>query len=77
MIRTWADIDQDSLTPAEIGLIDACKQGAPCVLGDGRRPEAECTDPKRTIRADLLRYLILGGCKETAQSRITALRFKA
>ena len=52
----------DALTPPENDLIDACRKGVVCALGDGTRPEAP--DPARNIRADLLRYLILGGCTE-------------
>ncbi|MFN0115130.1 MAG: hypothetical protein ACKVPY_10680 [Paracoccaceae bacterium] len=50
----------DALKPAERRLIDAVRAGEPCSLGDGTRPDSP--DPDRTIRADLLRYLILGGC---------------
>ncbi|MCC5987238.1 MAG: hypothetical protein JJT95_06110 [Pararhodobacter sp.] len=58
--RHWADIERLEPTEPERKLIAACKAGEPCVLGDGKRPEGP--DPKRTIRAELLRYLILGGC---------------
>lgn len=64
MIRNWSDIEalDPPLTAPERQLIEACKAGVECVLGDGTRPEG--ADPARTIRADLLRYLILGGCDE-------------
>ncbi|MGB7262152.1 MAG: hypothetical protein WBC68_08775, partial [Albidovulum sp.] len=52
----------DALTEPERLLIECCQKGEPCSLGDGTRPEGP--DPARTIRADLLRYLILGGCAE-------------
>ncbi|MEP0234191.1 hypothetical protein [Roseibium sp.] len=63
-IRTFADIEalpnDEKLTDAEQQLLDNCKDGVPTVLGDGERPSRP--SPERTIRADLLRYLILGGC---------------
>jgi hypothetical protein len=63
-LRNWADIEAlsgaDALTAAEKSLIAACRAGEECVLGDGSRPEVP--DPLRNIRAELLRYLILGGC---------------
>ena len=66
-IRTWADIEarggDDWLTPAEQQLIKACKAGEPCVLGDCSLPREGNPAPDRELRADLLRYLILGGCK--------------
>ncbi|MCW1934413.1 hypothetical protein [Pararhodobacter zhoushanensis] len=64
MIRSWSDIEalDPPLTAPERRLIEACKAGEMCMLGDGTRPERP--DPARTIRADLLRYLILGGCDE-------------
>ncbi|WP_127105493.1 hypothetical protein [Pararhodobacter zhoushanensis] len=64
MIRSWSDIEalDPPLTAPERQLIEACKAGVECVLGDGTRPEG--ADPARTIRADLLRYLILGGCAD-------------
>jgi hypothetical protein len=49
---------KDELKPAERKLIDAARAGRPCILGS--RPDGP--DPDRTIRAELLRYLILGGC---------------
>jgi hypothetical protein len=62
--RTFQDWESlggaDKLTAPEHALIDACRNGVPCKLGDGSRPTGH--DPARTIRADLLRYLILGGC---------------
>ncbi|MBI1418994.1 MAG: hypothetical protein GC146_17430 [Limimaricola sp.] len=56
-IRTLSDAGP--LSAAEQQLVDACKAGETCTLGDGTRPEGP--DPARTIRADLLRFLILGG----------------
>lgn len=66
LIRTYADITKlkgkAALSPAEKTLIENCKLGEPTILGDGTRPDGP--SPERTIRADLLRYLILGGCEQ-------------
>ncbi|WP_309665032.1 hypothetical protein [Tabrizicola sp.] len=45
-------------TKAEHALITACREGRPCILGDGTLPPGPT--PDRTIRADLLRLLITG-----------------
>mmetsp|Transcript_28706 Transcript_28706/g.54249 ORF Transcript_28706/g.54249 Transcript_28706/m.54249 type:complete len:616 (+) Transcript_28706:72-1919(+) len=62
ILRTWADVlaFDGGPTDAEQQLADACKAGEQCELGDGTCP----TEPseERTIRAEVLRYLILGGC---------------
>ncbi|MDZ4395000.1 hypothetical protein [Cypionkella sp.] len=50
----------ESPTPAEEALIKACQAGDPCVLGDTLPAEGIPT-PERHVRADLLRFLILGG----------------
>ena len=52
------------LTPAEEQLIEACQKGEPCGLGDGELPPEGTPDPNRHIHADVLRYLILGGCDD-------------
>jgi hypothetical protein len=66
LIRTYADIKKlkgkAALSPSEKTLIENCKLGEPTMLGDGTRPDGP--SPERTIRADLLRYLILGGCEQ-------------
>ncbi len=62
ILRSYADVKKLKPTGAEQKLIDACKAGQQCVLGDGTRPDGP--DPARTIRADILRYLILGGCED-------------
>lgn len=66
-IRCWQDIidlgGETWLTPAEKQLIDACKKGESCKLGDGELPPEGAPTSGREIRAGLLRYLILGGCK--------------
>ncbi|MFN4205268.1 MAG: hypothetical protein ACK4HG_02660 [Agrobacterium albertimagni] len=64
LIRTYADIEklegEDALSEAERLLIENCRIGEPTVLGDGSLPKGPSSE--RTIRAGLLRYLILGGC---------------
>lgn len=64
-IRTYADIEAarkaGELTSAEEKLIACCREGRLCKLGDGTRPDAPSDE--RTVRANLLRYLITGGCE--------------
>jgi hypothetical protein len=64
LIRTYADIEkldgEDALSDAERTLIENCKIGKVTILGDGTLPSGPSLE--RTIRAPLLRYLILGGC---------------
>ena len=66
LIRNWAGIEalKPGLSPAEQQLIDACKRGEPCKLGDGELPPEGEPAPEREIRAKILRYLILGGCED-------------
>lgn len=65
-LRTNADIqrlrEQGGLTTAEETLIENCRAGLPTLLEDGEVPDGP--SDARTIRADLLRYLITGGCAE-------------
>jgi hypothetical protein len=56
----------ENLNEAEQALIEACKAGDGCILGDGKLPKPG--DKSREIRAELLRFLILGGCEECAIS---------
>jgi hypothetical protein len=63
-IRTKAELHKLTLTPAEVKLIEACQKGEFCKLGDGSLPAKGTPDPKRHIRANVLRYLILGGCDD-------------
>ncbi|MEL7107128.1 MAG: hypothetical protein AAGM21_14490 [Pseudomonadota bacterium] len=70
-IRTWAEIDgmggEDALTPAELQLRDAVVAGEFCKLGENVPPELEpgqTPDPEVHIRAEVLRYFILGGCEK-------------
>lgn len=64
LILTRDDIDTHlgGPTPAEEHLLEAVQAGEVCFLGDRKLPP-EDADPDRTIRADVLRYLILGGCE--------------
>ena len=59
MARTWAEVQALGLTALEQALVAACREGEDCVLGDGTRPAGP--DPARTVRAEVLRFLILGG----------------
>lgn len=65
LLRSYSQIEErrraGELTTAEEQLLAECRSGELVVLGDGARPERP--SPERTIRADLLRYLILGGCE--------------
>ncbi|WP_165375224.1 hypothetical protein [Roseovarius nitratireducens] len=49
------------MTTAEKTLLKNCRAGEPTVLGDGKLPAGP--SDARTVRADLLRYLICGGCE--------------
>ncbi len=50
------------LTQAEKRLLARCRRGEELILNGGDRPESP--GPETEIRAPLLRYLILGGCRE-------------
>ncbi|WP_298913462.1 hypothetical protein [uncultured Roseobacter sp.] len=62
LIHTRQDIDDllDGPTEAEEKLLTACRAGDPCDLGGLPR----AGDAAREVRADVLRYLILGGCTD-------------
>ena len=66
--RSIAEFEAEATpTAAERALIAACRAGEPCILGDGTLPDAphpSGADPTRTIRAALLRLLIVGGTTE-------------
>lgn len=66
LIRTYADIEAKlgGPTPAEEKLLAATLEGEPCDLGDGVPPVTGAPDAGRHVRADVLRYLITGGCAE-------------
>lgn len=63
-ILKWKDVKEarlkDELTHAERQLLACCQKGQKCTLGDGNLPTISSS--KRRIRADLLRYVIMGGC---------------
>ncbi|WP_299554188.1 hypothetical protein [uncultured Tateyamaria sp.] len=63
VLRTYEDVlaFDGGPTEAEQQLIDACKAGEQCTLGPDR---PDTPDSARTIRADILRYLIVGGCEK-------------
>lgn len=60
IIRTYAEVLELKPNEAERKLIEACKAGERCILGHDvpLQPSDTCT-----IRADILRYLLLGGCE--------------
>ncbi|MEO0380928.1 MAG: hypothetical protein AAF252_11710 [Pseudomonadota bacterium] len=62
ILRTYAEVLEQEPNAAETKLVEKCKAGEQCILGDGTCPTAP--DPTRTIRADILRYLLLGGCAD-------------
>ena len=59
-IRKFSEIIEP--TAAEEKLLENCRAGVPTVLGDGERPAGP--SGARTVRAEVLRYLILGGCDD-------------
>ena len=63
-IRTWDDYkkarEAGQVSKAEQRFVAHCQAGTECVLGDGSRPDGPSR--ARSIGADLLRYLIVGGC---------------
>ena len=64
IIKTWDEALKLDPPPfkAELDLRAACDAGRPCVVGTGGVP-SEAT-PDTEVRADILRYFILGGCPE-------------
>jgi len=74
LITTWSQIVQlredDLLTPAELQLLEAATTGETARIG---LTVPSLKSPSVLIRAQLLRYLILGGCKDfrTQPSGIT------
>ncbi|MGJ8622731.1 MAG: hypothetical protein ACSHW1_08125 [Yoonia sp.] len=74
LITTWAQVvqmrDNDLLTPAELTLLDCAQAGTAARIGQSV-PNLKA--PAVLVRAPLLRYLILGGCKDfrTQPSGIT------
>ena len=74
LITTWAQVvqlrDNDLLTPAEVVLLEGARSGTTAQVST---TVPNLRDPRVLIRAQLLRYLILGGCKDfrTQPSGIT------
>ncbi|MEL6564336.1 MAG: hypothetical protein AAFQ59_07815 [Pseudomonadota bacterium] len=64
VLRTWAKVEafDGGPTDTETELIKACKAGERYEIGRGTLPGT--ATPENTIRADILRYLILGGCED-------------
>jgi hypothetical protein len=48
-------------TSAELRLIEACRAGKACRLGDGKLPPKGQDDPEPAIRADLICLLAMDG----------------
>lgn len=66
IIRKWADIEAKGdgwLTPAEERLLEACATGDPCVFGNWQLPPEGLPNASRLIRAEILKYILLGGCE--------------
>lgn len=61
MINNWEDIKNINLSEAEKKLVEAAKAGKQCTIGQSRPEKFE---PGKSIRSSLLRYLIMGGCKD-------------
>lgn len=61
-IRSNEQLLELGLTDAEKLLIEHAKAGTVCRLKGGNLPEKGDPDEEKTIRAEVLRYLILGGC---------------
>ena len=63
LITTWAQVvqlrDNDLLTPAEVLLLEGARSGTTAQIS---LTVPNLRDPRVLIRAQLLRYLILGGC---------------
>ena len=78
-IRTYADIRrmriQGGLSTAEETLIANCRAGEPTVLGDGKRPNGP--SDARSVRADLLRYVITGGFEACSTQDMGTVLFGA
>jgi hypothetical protein len=53
--------DFTDLTKAEEQLLAECGTGEIVIISDGTRPGAQA-GPDRQIRAEMIRYLLLGGC---------------
>ena len=59
--QMWLDGKKGKLHPAEVKLLEACRRGENCVVGEVRPQKAT---KENLVRAGFLRYLILGGCED-------------
>ncbi len=59
--QMWLDGKKGKLHPAEVKLLEACRRGEDCVVGEVRPEKAT---KENLVRAGFLRYLILGGCED-------------
>ena len=59
--QMWLDGKKGKLHPVEAKLLDACRRGEKCVVGEVRPNKATADN---LVRAGFLRYLILGGCED-------------
>ncbi|MEL6806731.1 MAG: hypothetical protein AAFO97_03035 [Pseudomonadota bacterium] len=60
ILRTYAEVLELEPNEAELDLIEKCQAGEQCIRGFDVPKEPSDTS---TIRADILRYLLLGGCE--------------
>lgn len=60
LAQMWLGGVKGKLHPAEEMLLDACRRGQECTIGEVRPEKAT---KENLIRAGFLRYLILGGCE--------------
>lgn len=84
-IRTWQDIEKlaeaegktpkEWLTPAERELIRCAVEGEECVRAEGEAPPEGDPNPDVHIRANVLRYMLLGGC-ETKRCDVDSVQLK-
>lgn len=70
---SWAQIEPTA-TPAELALKEAVVTGGSCYLGKGELPDTPGDwtnpDPTRHIRADVLRFFLLGGCNDSPATEV-------
>ena len=59
--QDWSALEQD--------LLDECTLGREAYLPGKEDVPEECSDPERRVRAELVRYLLLGGCGEEGGAR--------
>lgn len=63
-VKEFLAVKNPAPSTAETALIAACRAGRDCTLNGGVLPAEGPPDPDLTIRADLIRLLILGGTAE-------------